>query len=58
MQVYSVQTCIPKDPATLWNAEFVQTEELFSQPATAENCLRDNRYFDPHAVPRNFCMLN
>ncbi|KAJ0977381.1 hypothetical protein J5N97_012855 [Dioscorea zingiberensis] len=44
VQVYSVQACIPKDPALLWNAEFVQAEELFNQPLTAENCLRDNRY--------------
>lgn len=43
VQVYSVQACIPKDPAALWNAEFVQAEELFSQDATTENCLRDNR---------------
>ncbi|KAL3733909.1 hypothetical protein ACJRO7_023286, partial [Eucalyptus globulus] len=38
------KTCIPKDPAALWNAEFVQAEELFSQDAIAENCLRDNRF--------------
>ncbi|XP_056173402.1 uncharacterized protein LOC115681277 isoform X2 [Syzygium oleosum] len=44
VQVYSVQACIPKDPAALWNAEFVQAEELFSQDATTENCLRDNRF--------------
>lgn len=44
VQVYSVQTCIPKDSAALWNAEFVQAEELFSQDATTENCLRDNRF--------------
>ncbi|XP_048131379.1 uncharacterized protein LOC115755037 [Rhodamnia argentea] len=44
VHVYSVQTCIPKDPAALWNAEFVQAEELFSQNATTENCLRDNRF--------------
>ncbi|KAF8024227.1 hypothetical protein BT93_F1431 [Corymbia citriodora subsp. variegata] len=44
VQVYSVQTCIPKDPAVLWNAEFVQAEELFSQDASTENCLRDNRF--------------
>lgn len=44
IQVYSVQACIPKDPAVLWNAEFVQAEELFKQPLTVDNCLRDNRY--------------
>ncbi|KAK2992537.1 LOW QUALITY PROTEIN: hypothetical protein RJ640_004311, partial [Escallonia rubra] len=42
--VYSVQACIPKDPAALWNAEFVQAEELFKQPPTVVNCLRDNRF--------------
>lgn len=44
VQVYSVQACIPKDLALLWSAEFVQAEELFSQPSTTENCLRDNRF--------------
>ncbi|XP_039126584.1 uncharacterized protein LOC120262515 [Dioscorea cayenensis subsp. rotundata] len=44
VQVYSVQACIPQDSALLWNAEFVQAEEFFNQPLTAENCLRDNRY--------------
>lgn len=44
VQVYSVQACIPKDPAVLWNVEFVQAEELFKQPSTIDNCLRDNRY--------------
>ncbi|XAR56446.1 hypothetical protein NMG60_11036937 [Bertholletia excelsa] len=44
VQVYSVQPCIPKDPATLWNAEFVQAEELFRQPPTIDNCLWDNRF--------------
>lgn len=43
VQVYSVQACIPQDSALLWNAEFVQAEEFFNQPLTAENCLRDNR---------------
>ncbi|KAG9151595.1 hypothetical protein Leryth_024069 [Lithospermum erythrorhizon] len=43
VQVYSVQSCIPKDPAALWNAEFVQAEELFKQPVAIDNCLRDNR---------------
>ncbi|WOL02071.1 hypothetical protein Cni_G10790 [Canna indica] len=44
VQVYSVQACIPNDLAVLWNAEFVQAEELFNQPSTEENCLRDNRF--------------
>ncbi|KAF9666691.1 hypothetical protein SADUNF_Sadunf16G0255100 [Salix dunnii] len=44
VQVYSVQACIPKDPAALWNAEFVQAEELFKQSFTIDNCLRDNRF--------------
>ncbi|KAL6999648.1 hypothetical protein U1Q18_000805 [Sarracenia purpurea var. burkii] len=44
VHVYSVQACIPKDPAALWNAEFVQAEELFRQTPTADNCLRDNRF--------------
>lgn len=44
VQVYSVQACIPEDLVLLWNAEFVQAEELFSQPVTEENCLRDNRF--------------
>lgn len=44
VQVYSVQASIPKDPAALWNAEFVQAEELFKQPLTADNCLLDNRF--------------
>nr|DAD37778.1 TPA_asm: hypothetical protein HUJ06_008419 [Nelumbo nucifera] len=44
VQVYSVQACIPKDPAVLWNAEFVQAEELFNQPSAVNNCLRDNRF--------------
>lgn len=43
VQVYSVQASIPKDPALLWNAEFVQAEELFKQPSSVDNCLRDNR---------------
>nr|XP_011460802.1 PREDICTED: uncharacterized protein LOC105350465 [Fragaria vesca subsp. vesca] len=42
--VYSVQPSIPKDPATIWNAEFVQAEELHTQAPTVENCLRDNRF--------------
>ncbi|GKV02134.1 hypothetical protein SLEP1_g14606 [Rubroshorea leprosula] len=44
VQVYSVQACIPKDPAALWNAEFVQAEELFKQHSNIDNCLRDNRF--------------
>ncbi|XVF04398.1 hypothetical protein REPUB_Repub05bG0078900 [Reevesia pubescens] len=44
VHVYSVQACIPKDPAALWNTEFIQAEELFKQPTTADNCLRDNRF--------------
>nr|GMD90249.1 nucleolin 1 isoform X2 [Ipomoea batatas] len=44
VQVYSVQACIPKDPAALWNSEFVQAEELFKQAHLADNCLWDNRY--------------
>ncbi|CAD5178263.1 unnamed protein product [Musa acuminata subsp. malaccensis] len=43
VQVYSVQACIPSDLAVIWNAEFVQAEELFNQPLTEGNCLRDNR---------------
>jgi hypothetical protein len=44
VQVYSVQASIPKDPALLWNAEFIQAEELSKQPSSVDNCLRDNRY--------------
>lgn len=44
IQVYSVQACIPNDPAALWNAEFAQAEELFDQPSSVKNCLRDNRF--------------
>ncbi|CAK9151726.1 unnamed protein product [Ilex paraguariensis] len=44
VHVYSVQACIPKDPAAIWNTEFVQAEELFKQPPTVDNCLRDNRF--------------
>ncbi|XP_061362380.1 uncharacterized protein LOC133306119 isoform X2 [Gastrolobium bilobum] len=44
VQVYSVQASIPKDPAVLWNAEFIQAEELFKQPSSIDNCLRDNRF--------------
>ncbi|ESW21557.1 hypothetical protein PHAVU_005G080800 [Phaseolus vulgaris] len=44
VQVYSVQASIPKDPASLWDAEFIQAEELFKQPSSVDNCLRDNRF--------------
>lgn len=44
VQVYSVQACIPKDPVALWNAEFVQAEELFRQSLSVDNCLLDNRF--------------
>ncbi|XP_057766394.1 uncharacterized protein LOC130986878 [Salvia miltiorrhiza] len=44
IQVYSIQACLPKDPATLWNHEFVQAEDLHKQPSTVDNCLRDNRF--------------
>ncbi|BAD72984.1 DNA polymerase delta p66 subunit -like [Oryza sativa Japonica Group] len=44
VQVYSIQACIPKDTAVLWNPEFVQAEELFNRPFDEENCLRDNRF--------------
>ncbi|CAJ2659596.1 unnamed protein product [Trifolium pratense] len=44
VQVYSVQPSIPKDPAVLWNAEFIQAEELSKQPSSVDNCLRDNRF--------------
>ncbi|XP_044465444.1 uncharacterized protein LOC123195692 isoform X2 [Mangifera indica] len=43
VQVYSVQASIPNDPAALWNAEYVQAEELFKQ-RSLDNCLRDNRF--------------
>lgn len=55
VHVYSVQTCIPKDPAVLWNAEFVQAEELFKQPSTIDNCLRDNRFC---AISNSFIKRN
>ncbi|WVZ72734.1 hypothetical protein U9M48_021150 [Paspalum notatum var. saurae] len=44
VQIYSIQACIPKDTAVLWNPEFVQAEELFNQPFDEDNCLRDNRF--------------
>ncbi|XP_020587716.1 LOW QUALITY PROTEIN: DNA polymerase delta subunit 3 [Phalaenopsis equestris] len=44
VEVYSIQSCLPKDLAVLWNAEFVQAEELFNQPSAVENSLRDNRF--------------
>lgn len=43
VQVYSVQASIPKDAAVLWNAEFIQAEELFKQLSKVDNCLGDNR---------------
>ncbi|XP_021773858.1 uncharacterized protein LOC110737818 isoform X2 [Chenopodium quinoa] len=46
VQVYSVQSCIPKDPAAIWNAEYIQAEELSKQPISVDNCLRDNRIQD------------
>ncbi|EXC05378.1 DNA polymerase delta subunit 3 [Morus notabilis] len=55
VQVYSVQACIPKDPAVLWNVEFVQAEELFKQPSTIDNCLRDNRFC---AISNSFIKRN
>ncbi|XP_024008316.1 uncharacterized protein LOC18008070 isoform X2 [Eutrema salsugineum] len=44
VHIYSVQASIPMDPAAIWNAEFVQAEELFRQPSATDNCLRDNRF--------------
>ncbi|XP_078439480.1 DNA-directed DNA polymerase [Wolffia australiana] len=44
LHVYSVQASIPKDPAAIWNSEFLQSEELYDQPMSVENCLRDNRF--------------
>lgn len=44
IHVYSIQPCIPKDPAELWSAEYVQSEELFKQSCELNNCLRDNRF--------------
>lgn len=41
-----MQACIPKDPAAIWNTEFVQAEELFKQPSAFDDCLRDGRYYD------------
>ena len=43
VQVYSVQASVPKDPAALWNPEFVQAEELFKQSFKVDNCFIDNR---------------
>lgn len=43
VQVYSVQASVPKDPAVIWNAEFIQSEQLFKEPSNVINCLRDNR---------------
>ncbi|GFP90907.1 DNA polymerase delta subunit 3 [Phtheirospermum japonicum] len=44
LSVYSVQACLPKDSATLWNHEFIQAEDLFKQPLSVDNCLQDNRF--------------
>lgn len=55
IQVYSVQSCIPKDPAALWNTEYEQAEELCKQPSTADNCLRDNRFC---GVPNTYVKRN
>eukprot|EP00249_Psilotum_nudum_P024979 c29338_g2_i2 orf=344-2116(-) len=44
IHIYSVQPCLPKDPAELWSAEYVQSEELFNEPPDVNNCLRDNRF--------------
>ncbi|XP_010472698.1 PREDICTED: chromatin modification-related protein EAF7-like isoform X2 [Camelina sativa] len=44
VHIYSVQASIPIDPAAIWNAEFVQAEELSRQPSATENCLRGNRF--------------
>ncbi|XP_074290187.1 uncharacterized protein LOC141616924 [Silene latifolia] len=44
VQVYSVQSCIPNDVAAIWNAEFIQTEELSKQALTEVNCLSNNRF--------------
>ncbi|XP_010429694.1 PREDICTED: uncharacterized protein LOC104714133 isoform X2 [Camelina sativa] len=44
VHIYSVQASIPMDPAAIWNAEFVQAEELSRQPSATDNCLRGNRF--------------
>ncbi|KAI4388249.1 hypothetical protein MLD38_000594 [Melastoma candidum] len=44
VHVYSVQACVPKDSATIWNEEFLQAEGLFNQQSELRNCLRDNRF--------------
>ncbi|KAH7443427.1 hypothetical protein KP509_02G033900 [Ceratopteris richardii] len=44
IHIYSIQPSLPKDPAALWSAEYVQSEELFRQPSDLDNCLRDNRF--------------
>lgn len=38
-----MQASVPKDPAALWNPEFVQAEELFKQSFEVDNCFRDSR---------------
>lgn len=50
VSIYSVQASIPMEPAAIWNSEFVQAEELFLQPSTTDNCLRDNRYVTHSSV--------
>ncbi|EPS62362.1 hypothetical protein M569_12427, partial [Genlisea aurea] len=42
--IYSVQSCLPKDPATLWNHEFAQAEFLFKDASAVDNCFWDNRF--------------
>ena len=55
VQVYSVQASVPKDPAALWNPEFVQAEELFKQSFKVDNCFRDNRLVSVHVRVRVPC---
>ncbi|XP_073312345.1 uncharacterized protein [Primulina huaijiensis] len=55
VHVYSVQACLPKYPATLWNHEFVQAEDFFKKPVADDNCLRDNRF---SGVSNSFVMRN
>ncbi|XP_006302116.2 uncharacterized protein LOC17895735 isoform X1 [Capsella rubella] len=44
VHIYSVQASVPMDPAAIWNAEFVQAEDLSRQPSATDNCLRGNRF--------------
>ncbi|KAL4585685.1 hypothetical protein LXL04_010309 [Taraxacum kok-saghyz] len=39
VQVYNVQTRIPKDPSVIWNTEFIQTEEIFKETSNVINFL-------------------